>query len=160
MGLKRLDGNLIIPCEYDIVQDLSEGMSAVCKGNLWGYVDSLGSNIIPCSYCSEHYYDGELIDDDWGEGGAPDEAHDFHEGMVVVMKDGKAGFLNAKGENSIPFNYERAYDFSEEMAAVKNDDKWGFINIAGHSVIACQYDAVCSFSEGMAAIMKMASADM
>ena len=29
MGLKRLDGNLIIPCEYDIVQDLSEGMSAV-----------------------------------------------------------------------------------------------------------------------------------
>lgn len=154
MGLKRLDGNLIIPCEYDIVQDLSEGMSAVCKGNLWGYVDSLGSNIIPCSYYSEHYYDGELIDDDWGEGGAPDEAHDFHEGMVVVMKDGKAGFLNAKGENSIPFNYERAYDFSEEMAAVKNDDKWGFINIAGHSVIACQYDAVCSFSEGMAAIMK------
>lgn len=85
MGLKHLDGNVVVPGEYDIVQNYSEGMAAVCKGNRWGYVDSFGNNIIPCLYHSRLFYDNGVMDG-WGEYGAPDEANDFHEGLVMIMK--------------------------------------------------------------------------
>ena len=153
MGLKHLDGNVVVPGEYDIIQNYSEGMAAVCKGNRWGYVDSFGNNIIPCSYHSRLFYDNGVMDD-WGEYGAPDEANDFHEGLVMIMKNGKAGFLDKQGKVAIPFLYERAKDFSEGFAAVKKAGKWGFINKEGKNVIPCQYDKVASFREGLVAVVK------
>lgn len=153
MGLKHLDGNVVVPGEYDIIQNYSEGMAAVCKGNRWGYVDSFGNNIIPCLYHSRLFYDNGVMDD-WGEYGVPDEANDFHEGLVMIMKNGKAGFLDKQGKVAIPFLYERAKDFSEGFAAVKKAGKWGFINKEGKNVIPCQYDKVASFREGLVAVVK------
>ena len=153
MGLKHLDGNVVVPGEYDIIQNYSEGMAAVCKGNRWGYVDSYGNNIIPCIYQSRLFYDNGVMDG-WGEYGAPDEANDFHEGLVMIMKNGKAGFLDKQGKVAIPFLYERAKDFSEGFAAVKKAGKWGFINKEGKNVIPCQYDKVASFREGLVAVVK------
>lgn len=153
MGLKHLDGNVVVPGEYDIIQNYSEGMAAVCKGNRWGYVDSYGNNIIPCLYHSRLFYDNGVMDG-WGEYGAPDEANDFHEGLVMIMKNGKAGFLDKQGKVAIPFLYERAKDFAEGFAAVKKAGKWGFINKEGKNVIPCQYDKVASFREGLVAVVK------
>ena len=153
MGLKHLDDNVVVPGEYDIIQNYSEGMAAVCKGNRWGYVDSYGNNIIHCLYHSRLFYDNGVMDD-WGEYGAPDEANDFHEGLVMIMKNGKAGFLDKQGKVAIPFLYERAKDFSEGFAAVKKAGKWGFINKEGKNVIPCQYDKVASFREGLVAVVK------
>lgn len=153
MGLKHLDGNVVVPGEYDIIQNYSEGMAAVCKGNRWGYVDSFGNYIIPCSYHSRLFYDNGVMDD-WGEYGAPDEANDFHEGLVMIMKNDKAGFLDKQGKVAISFLYERAKDFSEGFAAVKKAGKWGFINKEGKNVIPCQYDKVASFREGLVAVVK------
>ena len=50
--------------------------------------------------------------DDWGEYGAPDEANDFHEGLVMVMRNRMAGFLNKQGKIVIPFVYHNLYNFS------------------------------------------------
>ena len=128
-------------------------MAAVCKGHLWGYVDPLGTFVIPCSYHSSNYYDNGVMDD-WGEYGAPDEANDFHEGLVMVMKNRMAGFLNKQGKTVIPFVYKRAKDFSEGLAAVKTSQKWGFVDKEGNNVIPCRYDTVASFKEGLVAAVK------
>ena len=153
MGLKHLNGKIVVPCKYDIVQNFSEGMAAVCEETLWGYVDSLGNNIIPCLYRSVNYYDNGVMDD-WGEYGSPDEANDFHEGLVMVMRNRMAGFLNKQGKTVIPFVYKRARDFSEGFAAVKTTQKWGFVDKEGNNVIPCRYDTVASFKEGLAAAVK------
>ena len=153
MGLKHLNGKIVVPCKYDIVQNFSEGMAAVCEETLWGYVDSLGNNIIPCLYRSVNYYDNGVMDD-WGEYGSPDEANDFHEGLVMVMRNRMAGFLNKQGKTVIPFVYKRAKDFSEGFAAVKTTQKWGFVDKEGNNVIPCRYDTVASFKEGLAAAVK------
>ena len=153
MGLKHLNGKIVVPCKYDIVQNFSEGMAAVCEETLWGYVDSLGNNIIPCLYRSVNYYDNGVMDD-WGEYGSPDEANDFHEGLVLVMRNRMAGFLNKQGKTVIPFVYKRAKDFSEGFAAVKTTQKWGFVDKEGNNVIPCRYDTVASFKEGLAAAVK------
>ena len=153
MGLKHLNGKIVVPCKYDIVQNFSEGMAAVCEETLWGYVDSLGNNIIPCLYRSINYYDNGVMDD-WGEYGSPDEANDFHEGLVLVMRNRMAGFFNKQGKTVIPFVYKRAKDFSEGFAAVKTTQKWGFVDKEGNNVIPCRYDTVASFKEGLAAAVK------
>ena len=153
MGLKHLNGKIVVPCKYDIVQNFSEGMAAVCEETLWGYVDSLGNNIIPCLYRSVNYYDNGVMDD-WGEYGSPDEANDFHEGLVLVMRNRMAGFFNKQGKTVIPFVYKRAKDFSEGFAAVKTTQKWGFVDKEGNNVIPCRYDTVASFKEGLAAAVK------
>lgn len=153
MGLKHLNGKVVVPCNYDVIQNFSDGMAAVCKGHLWGYVDPLGTFVIPCSYHSSSYYDNGVMDD-WGEYGAPDEANDFHEGLVMVMRNRMAGFLNKQGETAIPFIYKRAKDFSEGLAAVKTAWKWGFVDKEGNNVIPCQYDTVASFKEGLVAAVK------
>lgn len=153
MGLKHLNGKIVVPCKYDIVQNFSEGMAAVCEETLWGYVDSLGNNIIPCLYRSVNYYDNGVMDD-WGEYGSPDEANDFHEGLVMVMRNRMAGFFNKQGKTVIPFVYKRAKDFSEGFAAVKTTQKWGFVDKEGNNVIPCRYDTVASFKEGLAAAVK------
>lgn len=153
MGLKHLNGKIVVPCKYDIVQNFSEGMAAVCEETLLGYVDSLGNNIIPCLYRSINYYDNGVMDD-WGEYGSPDEANDFHEGLVLVMRNRMAGFFNKQGKTVIPFVYKRAKDFSEGFAAVKTTQKWGFVDKEGNNVIPCRYDTVASFKEGLAAAVK------
>ena len=153
MGLRHLNGKVVVPCNYDVIQNFSDGMAAVCKGHLWGYVDPLGTFVIPCSYHSSNYYDNGVMDD-WGEYGAPDEANDFHEGLVMVMKNRMAGFLNKQGKTVIPFVYKRAKDFSEGLAAVKTSQKWGFVDKEGNNVIPCQYDTVASFKEGLVAAVK------
>lgn len=153
MGLRHLNGKVVVPCNYDVIQNFSDGMAAVCKGHLWGYVDLLGTFVIPCSYHSSNYYDNGVMDD-WGEYGAPDEANDFHEGLVMVMKNRMAGFLNKQGKTVIPFVYKRAKDFSEGLAAVKTSQKWGFVDKEGNNVIPCQYDTVASFKEGLVAAVK------
>ena len=99
MGLKHLNGKIVVPCKYDIVQNFSEGMAAVCEETLWGYVDSLGNNIIPCLYRSVNYYDNGVMDD-WGEYGSPDEANDFHEGLAIVKKNGALGYVDKEGKST------------------------------------------------------------
>lgn len=81
-----------------------------------------------------------------------EELSSFSEGMAVVKKDGKRGFINTKGELAIPCQYDYVGSFSESWANVKKDDKWGFVNTNGELVIPCQYDGTGSFSGGMARV--------
>ena len=82
----------------------------------------------------------------------------FNEGLAPVMRDGKWGFINTKGEEVIPCqfpnpdDYYTASSFYEGMALIKKDGKWGFINNKGEEVIPVSIvaEAVGRFSEGMA----------
>jgi hypothetical protein len=53
------------------------------------------------------------------------------EGLRLVKKKGKVGFVNAEGKPVINTIYENAADFSEGKAAVQLQCKWGFINNYG-----------------------------
>ena len=83
-----------------------------------------------------------------------DEVYGFSEGLAVVKKDGKYGFINTNGEEVIPCRYDFARSFSEGLADVEKDRKYGFINTKGEEVIPCKYEYVQSFSNGFAAVQK------
>ena len=101
--------------EYDIAGDFHEGLAAVKKDGKWGYIDKTGKAVIPIEYdfddCvypfNEDFASIKIFGkcgyiDKEGKAAAPieyDFAHNVHEGLAVVQKDGKWGILEVKKEN-------------------------------------------------------------
>ena len=57
------------------------------------------------------------------------------------------GFINAKGKEIVPLQYDEVIEFCNEMAAVCKDELWGFVNAKGEEVFSPQFDDVESFQE-------------
>jgi hypothetical protein len=91
---------------------------------------------------------------------------DFLEGLAVVRKDDKYGFIDKTGKEIIPVGkYESAWwPFSNGLTVVGErilvDNRpayrvdYGFINTAGELVIPFEYSQAFSFSEGLASVSK------
>ena len=87
-----------------------------------------------------------------------------HEGYICVNRGwnwdtvdrggGKCGFINMKGEEVIPCQFQKTKRFNEGLAAVQMKYKWGFINTKGEIVIPIVYDDVLSFKGGVALVEK------
>lgn len=84
-----------------------------------------------------------------------DDAFDFLDGLAPVEKDGKAGFIDTKGnwvldapEEKIP-NY-----FSEGLCGTFKNNKYGFIDKQGNTVIDFIYNTGSMFHEGLAWVEK------
>ena len=76
------------------------------------------------------------------------------EPLFKNKKDGKYGFVNAKGEQVVECKFDYIYDFKDGLAAVEKDRKYGFINTKGEQVIECKFDDAKDFSEGLARVKK------
>lgn len=119
---------------YDELAPFSEGYAAVRRGKKWGYINTKGEEVIPCSF---------------------DAADIFSEGLAAVSKSDKLVYINSKGEEIIssPYSYYniKNRNFSEGLAAVCDDGKWGWINQKGELVIPLSIEAedVGLFSEGL-----------
>lgn len=87
----------------------------------------------------------------------------FSEGLAAVMRDGKWGYINTKGDEVIPCQYTMSEAFHEGLAAVQKyseegyiDTEWGYIDTEGKEVIPLSIEAekVNEFYEGLATIIK------
>lgn len=86
---------------------------------------------------------------------------EFTDGLALVMKDEKCGFIDKDGELVVPMVYDAAYSFSEGLAPVfkaDGDDSWqgwwGFIDQNGQEVVPLEYQLVFPFVDGRACVMK------
>src|SRR5690625_3617224 len=77
-------------------------------------------------------------------------------GISVVKKDGKYGYINARGELVIPFQYKKAYPFSENGLAfvIGDDGLGGYIDKTGEFIIDPIYETGTMFNFGFAAVSK------
>ena len=79
----------------------------------------------------------------------------FSEGLALVMtKDFKHGFIDKKGREVIPCDFDDARKFHEGMASVEKSRKRGYIDKTGRIVVPCIYDDAYDFKEGLAAVRK------
>ena len=102
----------------------------------WGIIDRQNNKIVPTIY--------DQISPDITKGG-----------LIMVVKDGSYGYIDAAGKEVIPPKYDEARDFTDDgLAAVSVNDKWGFINTTGSVVIKPQFDEVADFSYGLAPVDK------
>ena len=64
-----------------------------------------------------------------------DYAGNFNEGFSAVLKDGKWGYINTKGEQIVECKFDGVGYFNKGFAPVEKDGKWGYINTKGCFVI-------------------------
>lgn len=120
-GYININGELVIPCEYDYAAGFNEGLAAACKNGKYGFLDKTGNTAIPFEY---------------------DYALCFSNGLAAVRKNEKFGFINTLGETVIPFEYNRAVDFFYELTTVSKNDKYGIINMEGNIIAPVEYDYI------------------
>ena len=130
-------GKVVISSEHDILNgSFSEGFAAVQfitnKGIDDQLIDKTGKTLIAVQ-------DLQL--------------RGFSDGLAVVKKDGKWGYVGKSGRFLIEPQFEEAESFSEGLAAVEIDKKWGYIDPQGAIVIGPTFDfAPGEFSEGLALV--------
>ncbi len=52
----------------------------------------------------------------------------FSDGLAMVAKGEKCGYINKNNELIIPFEYDAATPFEDGEAKVKKDGKWATVN--------------------------------
>ncbi|MCU0419004.1 MAG: WG repeat-containing protein [Cyclobacteriaceae bacterium] len=107
--------------------------------------------LLPTGEAKKVGYDGVLMERfHRAEAGTPPTA--ANEGFVVFKRDGKAGFLDARGRIRIANRYDDARPFQEGLAAFKILNRWGFLNAQEQIVVQPAYDHVSDFSSGLAVV--------
>lgn len=76
----------------------------------------------------------------------------FHDGMAVINKNGKFGFVNEKGIEIVPPKYDEVDVFNEERARFRNGKKWGFLDTNGNEIVPATYTGCKNFKNGLAAV--------
>ena len=151
------------------------------KKKLYGYVDSLGNEVLPPSYefigKRNNKYAVVMKNNLWGLfsienhqlkiipnaaflGPCMGTLCKINIGGVYDKNNKKTtgglwGYVSVDGQIVIAPTYDLAYGFSEGMAAVKQNGKWGFINAQGTIVVPCEYDELeASFENGKGKLVK------
>lgn len=87
-----------------------------------------------------------------------DYVGDFQDGMAIVNKGEKIGFIDKMGNEVIPCIYDFMEDadcsFREGLAFVRQGDKCFFIDKEGKKPFDFKYDSANNFSEGLAVVWK------
>ncbi|MBE6214654.1 MAG: WG repeat-containing protein [Bacteroidales bacterium] len=82
-------------------------------------------------------------------------ASDFNDGLAVVCKSSKFGFIDRTGQTVIPFEYKNSHaiGFSEGVCGVtRNGKKWFFIDKSGNRISDKEYSCIMPYKSGMAAV--------
>ncbi len=125
--INQLGEELIAPLQYDFVDDFAEGFARVTRDGRFGYVNTIGEEVIPCIY---------------------ESAWNFSEGLAAVKIKGRWGFINDHNEVIIDFVFENiAMGFKEGLCGVVNQNTMGFINKSGKVQIPFLYDASLVLNE-------------
>ena len=146
-GIVNLKNEIITPFEYSNISYVSNGLIRVNKQknykDNYGFIDSLGKPVIECQYPL---------------------ATDFKQGIALVKKGNKIGFINTKNETVIGFQYDdyqnivdvsknqmsstgysesnSRFIMEEGYIVLSKNGKWGYIDTKGNEVIPFEYESI------------------
>ena len=135
-GYVNTTGKIVIPCQFEIASDFSEGLARISSKVkdkwVYGFIDKTGKIEINQQF---------------------DNAFDFSEGRAMIETGGKYGFIDKTGKIVITPQFDDCFPFKEGVASVKQGELFGFINTEGKFVINPQFKMAYNFGEnGLAAI--------
>ncbi len=117
-GYVNEEGIEVIPCIYEYAEDFSEGLGLVCKNGQYMFLDCTGTVKLELPYYRK--------------------VRSFHEGRAFVSRDQhECGFIDDKGIEIIPCQFDNASDFHEKLAVAAIRKK-GFLGQT--SSINCYID--------------------
>lgn len=174
-------GNETIHCIYNVADGMhpfSKGIAVVMdEQGFLGGVDAKGKEILPFVYGDIQVFDNvivtreatsqsyRLLDKTGNEISTSvyDAIYPSDSGLIIVVKDGKSGFINQEGKEVIPLTFDAYFDeysdagwvagcnpFVEGVSIVRLNGKYGAIDEQGNEIVPYIYDEIWDFSEGFA----------
>lgn len=132
LGLIDSTGREVIPCLYQDIDYIREGLIRFMKDNRYGFLDVNNNVVIPNKYLA---------------------ASSFLEGKAVVAVSidsfsVRYGYIDKNDSMIIKPVYEYAMPFVEGVAVVKQYDRNGMIDTKGKEVLPIKYIFVSSMNNG------------
>lgn len=148
------------------------GYAIVKKDDLWGIIDFMGQNVVPCRW-KEIEEGGDVfpnglcgVMDDYDHWGFIDSrgsmklpcrwtaVSGFSEGICAVCDDFNIWtFVDPTGRTVYSSDWKNVLSWSEGLLPVQNQDGlWGFVNSHNEECIPCQWEEVSSFSDGLCSV--------
>lgn len=115
-------GQALTPYVFTEVSSFVEGKAWVNKGELYGYIDTLGNSITSFSFA---------------------DVSSYRHGFAIVSQDtngGNFGIINQQGIPLCDLKYDRIKDIVSGFAAVQKDSSWGLMDTSGVEAITPQFD--------------------
>lgn len=171
-GYMDTKGKIIIPCQYKEANSFKSGMAVVMNfDNKYGVITDEGLIALPFDYqcIAPGFSEDKLItrkdeqsswtvlDTKFKEAFSVadiDFLDSFSGGMAILVKNGKYGFVDEKGNPVIENKYAYAWPFSEGLASVSSDEGCGYINTSGDVIIPLTFQNAMPFAEGLAAVKR------
>lgn len=110
-GYININGDVVIPYQYEYAGGFYEGLAKVRKANKYGYIDMEGKEVIPCIYSSGSYVSEGVIAVAFGERGT------------------QWGYISKDGSKLTDGIFSYAKDFSDGYAWVKTGMRYGILSI-------------------------------
>ena len=156
MGAITINGDIVVPTQYDVVSGCKDGMIRVFSGEA---VTLDGGNRIKNGKGKLGFYNSEgtmVIDSIY------DNAYDFQDGFAFVQQNSKWGAIDKQGNVIIHFEYDYVVGTSDGIGVVYKGElnkgipvegkgKYYFIDKTG-AVIADDFEDARTFKEGLAVV--------
>ena len=114
-GVLDSSGYMLTQAIYDDVFVVESEYIPVLKDGLWGYVDNLGIEVIPCIYKPTL----------WEQDGLPYYPYPVVDGRIVVKNvEGKYGVIDTLGNTLIDFEYDFASPYYDNSVILKKNGEW------------------------------------
>ncbi|HCC07996.1 MAG TPA: hypothetical protein DEP72_07580 [Clostridiales bacterium] len=171
-GYINKKGKEIIECKYEDSYNFIAGIATVKLNGKWGVIDTNGKVVIDFKYDTKidfaykditavmidgeiKYIDrkGNILSNDIQtvKNTKYDAMYDANEGMYAVQLDGKWGFINEDGKETVKCKYNYVDSFYDGVAVVSGNG-WGAVNKEGKEITGMKYGSVSRFSEGLALV--------
>ena len=157
---------LLCSCQGSSFQGINEKITIQDKAvfpvkvsGKWGFIDNTGTIVIEPVYDyiyfdKYEYYDN--IPDDFAIKINENLYFSAHDDLIVVLKDGKWGYIDCDGTVILDLIYDFADSFSEGFAYIGKDFKdrikYYYINTYGRKISSKGFDEAFPFNEGLACI--------
>lgn len=174
-GYINTKGDYVVKPIYDFADPFVNGCAVVTSLDRQGMINHDGDTVVPIKYGfvtamqNGVFFAGNLFTKKiamFNKDFKPvtkfiyDDIFYYGEGMYVVGREGKMGYLTLQGKEKIKCQYDYANSFRYGRAAVCRNGKYGIINTKNKVVLPIEYDnngqrplAYC-FSEGLAMVEK------
>ena len=147
-GLIDKNGNFVVPLgQYDGISDFNGALAFVMDYDIGGeygaYIDKTGKLVTDFEYYADQWCNWYYMPSS--------------EDMTIAQKGGKFGFLDNKGNEAVPFEYDMVEPFSDGLAYVwdRENEKSGYVDKTGKLIIQNNdYNMAHSFSDGLAWVQK------
>ncbi|NYR10875.1 WG repeat-containing protein [Psychrobacter sp. BI730] len=147
-GLINSSGEVVLPLEYEDITSFSDKLLVVKINGKYGLVDEKGRVVIDLKYDELGAISSNMAvavkDEDYKfinrcgveeQGlGVYEYAGSFIDGLALVRKGGKYGFINNKGQAVISIIYDFASEFNGDLALVEKGGARHYVNKRGEKI--------------------------